>query len=834
MILLSSTAFSKGKIKVFILAGQSNAQGHGDLDPVATAGTLEHFYPNRPSGDCDYIKDGNGHWATRSDVWMRYDTESDVLLTGDLKVGYGGWAQQIGPEYGMGHALGEHFDDQVLIIKTCWGGKSLAVDFRPPSAGGTTGTYYTKMITDIKSSISNIATEFPEYSGETVELAGFIWFQGWNDGEKDSYKDEYESNLLNLIKDVTSDLDVPDLPILVGLTGNGGRDTTTSDGWVKGLQTKIVPAQISAVQSTPHTNIDYAETRDFWIEPSKSPGSGLHHWNNNAESYLRIGDQFVNKITELQEEETVVSDLEEGTSWGFNYLPRVWVEDQHLGAGYSFYAAVFPMLEQYPGSRGFQSGLMSTWLNPYRDPGEEFVYNAIEGGLGWWGDTRFGTDIPKFIMGGVANGFSQWANGVGAGSSAMIAGGRRDWSVPGGKYGVAQLSNNLIWAPDGLTLQQDAKGEFLGYGYRPLPITDPMSTTYGVNMTTGNQCWTLFLNATNYKGPVAFFIPTFWTETTLDDPSLEGKFLDQRLSDKNQGFAVEYDSSPAKIGFNNSDKYARMLPLRYPATSQDRAELAREIKIYTKPSYWSAVENWFDGGDVPPTEFQPGDIEHIKFDVGGACDAKIKSTSGTSVEAEIDMGSFANKYHTGDQWAAGFNFDTTIVKQVDGMFELPGYYKLDLNNKWQPIDESQVPAATGLTTNGPTITPRPEISYLTPLETDCAFQDSSSPWNSPGPVAGPFYAKLGDGSRLKYYWYKFIDQPAIIHANLPDSMRQNMQARVEKIHTSWLSTDNYMPELSSGKLVGIDAGQIVTPPAGMEIGYVAVVSRQELDDGTKN
>ena len=40
--------------------------------------------------------------------------------------------------------------------------------------------------------------------------------------------------------------------------------------------------------------------------------------------------------------------------------------------------------------------------------------------------------------------------------------------------------------------------------------------------------------------------------------------------------------------------------------------------------------------------------------------------------------------------------------------------------------------------------------------------------------------------------------------------------------------DDYMPNLTGGKMVGLDAGQIVTPPAGMEIGYVPIVSRQEL------
>jgi hypothetical protein len=141
-----------------------------------------------------------------------------------------------------------------------------------------------------------------------------------------------------------------------------------------------------------------------------------------------------------------------------------------------------------------------------------------------------------------------------------------------------------------------------------------------------------------------------------------------------------------------------------------------------------------------------------------------------------------------------------------------------------------VPPSTGLLDNEPEISPRPDsIAYLTPLEPDCPYQDPNSPWNKPGPSAGPFTVQLGDGSKLTYYWYKFIDQPAIIHANLPDSMRQSLQERVEQIHTNWLYTDNYLPDLDSGTLVSLDPALIVTPPPGMEIGYVPVVTRQGLD-----
>src|SRR4051812_9803573 len=134
-----------------------------------------------------------------------------------------------------------------------------------------------------------------------------------------------------------------------------------------------------------------------------------------------------------------------------------------FNAGFSMYIAAWPLLKQYPGQL-FQSGLPGTWMfaQPVGKPPEK-GYSDIEGGLGWWRDTEYATETPKFIMGGVAPDFIEWANGPGAGKG-------RDWSNPSGKYGIAQLSSRVIWPPDGLNLKQGTRGEWFGYGYLPLPL----------------------------------------------------------------------------------------------------------------------------------------------------------------------------------------------------------------------------------------------------------------------------------------------------------------------------------------------------------------------------
>jgi hypothetical protein len=170
---------------------------------------------------------------------------------------------------------------------------------------------------------------------------------------------------------------------------------------------------------------------------------------------------------------------QKGEMAGYLLVPHSKVS-QDFNAGFSMYVAAWPLLKNYPGQE-FQSGLFGTWMfAQFPEPAPKNHYSDIEGGLGWWRDTRFATETPKFIMGGVALNFREWANGPGAGKG-------RDWNKPAGHYAIAQLSPRLLWPPDGLNLKQGTCGELFGYGYLPLPLTDPKKTTEGKEIPTGNQ-----------------------------------------------------------------------------------------------------------------------------------------------------------------------------------------------------------------------------------------------------------------------------------------------------------------------------------------------------------
>ncbi len=275
---------------------------------------------------------------------------------------------------------------------------------------------------------------------------------------------------------------------------------------------------------------------------------------------------------------------------GYLLVPHSKVDAQY-NAGFSMYVAAWPLLKNYPGQK-FQSGLFGTWMFAQLDgPKPEKMYSDIEGGLGWWRDTRFATETPKFIMGGVALNFVEWANGPGAGKG-------RNWQQPAGHYAIAQLSPWVLWPPDGLNLKQGTSGELFGYGYLPLPLTSPKKITAGVDVPTGNHCWTLFLNTGNFKGPVTFFLPYFWSRPAINSPQLGGLFLDSRPSEPNKAVQMETQHIPAYISLDaKGDTYARVAPTLFPMTSEMDAPLIHRMTAYSKAALWDGVQAWLEGGN---------------------------------------------------------------------------------------------------------------------------------------------------------------------------------------------------------------------------------------------
>ena len=256
LFLLCSLPLSAKPLLVYILCGQSNMQGHADIR------TFEHIGMDPKTAPLlKEMQNADGTPKVIKDVWISsIDSRSETgEKHGQLTAGYGASETKIGPEFTFGIYMQKIVKQPILIIKTSWGGKSINTDFRPPSAGvyqfndnqieafkkqgkdvaamkkeraERSGHYYRLMMGHIQKVLGDIKQVYPDYNEkEGYRVAGFVWFQGWNDmvdggtyqmrGQPGSY-DAYSEVLAHFIRDVRKDLDVKKLPFVIGVMGAGG------------------------------------------------------------------------------------------------------------------------------------------------------------------------------------------------------------------------------------------------------------------------------------------------------------------------------------------------------------------------------------------------------------------------------------------------------------------------------------------------------------------------------------------------------------------------------------------------------------------------------------
>lgn len=429
-------------------------------------------------------------------------------------------------------------------------------------------------------------------------------------------------------------------------------------------------------------------------------------------------------------------------------------------------------------------------------------------------------------MGGVAPNFSEIANGP--------AHGWGTWEEPRGLYGVAQLSPWLLFPIDGLNLKQGTCGQLFGYGYLTLPLTEAKSTTNRQNVPTGNNCWTLFLNTNNFKGPVAFFTPYFWSHAGLKESRLVGQLLDTRPVDPNRQVQMETQYIPCRKAVDSKgESYARIAPTAFPRRSDGTSVLVHQDTAYSKKALWDSVETWFAGGAPSTGAIAPQGAHTRTFPGRGRATWEIRTPTpdGKESKVPIDWNAFATPTAI-DANTFGYRWNyanATHTATKDGpLVTLPEYFHLENGDdakkaRWVPISADKVPVETGLQQlKWDRPVEQPEEAYTTP-------NDPKSRWKKPGPKAGPFKAHLGDGSVVTYYWYRFADQPALQNADLTDAERERMQAKVEKLHRNWPKNRDYLAPPTMGKLADIDPALIVKPPKGLEVGYVPIATRQEVE-----
>ncbi len=325
----------KKPVKVFILMGQSNMLGMGDVGPDTAKGTLG--YLTKTEKRYPYLLDDAGRWTERSDVRHVHVMPG---RGGGMQVNHNEWLTvkggAIGPEVAFGHIMGQLLNEPVLVLKSCIGNRSLGWDLLPPGSerfavegkvyagykdapdswdmdkdkGTATkppawidkktgkviewyaGKQYDDDLANAKKVLSELGTYYP--GAGTYEIAGFVWWQGHKDQNK-AHAGRYEQNLANLIKCLRKDYQAPNAPFVLAVgCGNPGRESF-------GLQ--IAEAQLAMNDAGKHPefagNVKCVDSREFWREAAVSPKNQGFHYNRNAETYMEVGSALGWAMAEL-------------------------------------------------------------------------------------------------------------------------------------------------------------------------------------------------------------------------------------------------------------------------------------------------------------------------------------------------------------------------------------------------------------------------------------------------------------------------------------------------------------------------------------------------------
>ena len=321
----------KKPVKVFILMGQSNMVGMGDIEPETKQGTLA--YLAKTEKKYPFLVDDAGKWTVRKDVYY-YDAR---VKNGSPLSAASNNGKSIGPDLGFGFVMGHILDAPVLILKSCIGNRSLGWDLLPPGSerfeaevterGGRkvtkifagykdrpdswdmdkdkgkatepppwidkktgklidwyAGKQYDDDMANAKAALENLAKIYPDCKGQGYKIAGFVWWQGHKD-QNPVHAARYEQNLARLIPCLRKDYNAPNAKFVLATgCGNPGRE---------GLGLQIAEAQLAIADAKKHPefagNVKAVDSRDLWREVDVSPKNQGYHYNRNAETFMEVG-----------------------------------------------------------------------------------------------------------------------------------------------------------------------------------------------------------------------------------------------------------------------------------------------------------------------------------------------------------------------------------------------------------------------------------------------------------------------------------------------------------------------------------------------------------------
>ena len=292
----------------------NDANGLGWIVRMDRPGTLSTLVKQK--GLYPYLMNDKGQWVARNDVWYK----GVIAAAGSRWLGVSGG--RIGPEIGFGHAVGNHYDEPVLILKTSQGNRSLSWDFLPPGSerfehGGMiyaaykesplswekgtepkpiewyAGKQYDDCFNAAHEVLNNFDKQFPHWKGRGYQIEGFGWWQGDKDRYNEGHALQYEKNLVRLIKTLRQEFKAPNAKFVVATLGQTAKDTA------QGNEKLILEAQLAVDGNSGKYPEFKGNVTTVYTHPLSQGGASNSHYNGNSQTYMDVGLAMGEAMVEL-------------------------------------------------------------------------------------------------------------------------------------------------------------------------------------------------------------------------------------------------------------------------------------------------------------------------------------------------------------------------------------------------------------------------------------------------------------------------------------------------------------------------------------------------------
>eukprot|EP00036_Acanthoecidae_sp_10tr_P009316 CAMPEP_0182925442 /NCGR_PEP_ID=MMETSP0105_2-20130417/9414_1 /TAXON_ID=81532 ORGANISM="Acanthoeca-like sp., Strain 10tr" /NCGR_SAMPLE_ID=MMETSP0105_2 /ASSEMBLY_ACC=CAM_ASM_000205 /LENGTH=427 /DNA_ID=CAMNT_0025063291 /DNA_START=41 /DNA_END=1321 /DNA_ORIENTATION=- len=329
-------------VKVFVLMGQSNMLGEGKK--TGTGNSLENAVTNQ--SQYPYLWDkATGNWSVSKNVRNVFVMGSGGVNSGitlfnnefmtaatDTPTGPAGMSPKakdtIGPELGIGFALGNYTTDPIMTLKTCIGNRALGWDLMPPgtprrsftdskgqkweycgyhdspekwnasapppppasASAWYAGLQYdgdTQRAYDV---LGNLSTFYP--GAKCYEVAGFFWWQGDRDSYDEGLSTNYEANLVQLIKQLRIQYGSPKAKFVTASLGQTAQNST-------GNGHLILQAMENVADDSKYPEFAGNVAAVYTHPLLHSRGASNSHYGGDAFTYMNIGQAMGQAMVKL-------------------------------------------------------------------------------------------------------------------------------------------------------------------------------------------------------------------------------------------------------------------------------------------------------------------------------------------------------------------------------------------------------------------------------------------------------------------------------------------------------------------------------------------------------